>query len=437
MTDVTHNINYVEGKKHTKHRRRKWIIIGSIVLLLLIVRLVMPYFVLKYVNKTLSKSKTYPGHVRDIDLAIIRGAYVIKDIRIDKRDTVTGNVDSIPFFLSKAIDLSVEWKALFKGSIVGEIVVETPRVNFVKGKHKNEDVKQDTSDFQDVIRDLMPLTINRFEINNGHIHYLDKYSSPALDLSMKNIHALATNLSNVNDSNTVLPAGLKSSAEVYDGEFKLNVKFDAFKKQPTFDLNANVTNVNMVKLNDFFKAYGNFDVKKGNFGLYTEFAAKDGKFKGYVKPLLKDLDIVQWTKEEGNFGQILWETLIGGVAELFTNQQKDQLATKVPISGSFKDPNINMWNAISYVLRNAFVYALRPSIDNTINIGEVENVDTKQTLLQKVFGKDKDKSDEKKDKKADENKKEETSSDKREHRKEKREERKKEREERREQKKKE
>src|SRR4249919_1011031 len=106
MTDTTHNINYTEGKKHPKNRRRKWIIIGSIVLLLVIVRLVMPYFVLKYVNKTLAKSKTYPGHVQDIDIALFRGAYVINDIRIDKRDTITGNVDTIPFFLSKAIDLS-------------------------------------------------------------------------------------------------------------------------------------------------------------------------------------------------------------------------------------------------------------------------------------------------------------------------------------------
>lgn len=388
MVNTSQNINYTESDKPARKKRRRWIIVVSILLFLLILRLVLPFFVLKYVNNVLSESKSYPGHVEDIDLAIIRGAYVIKDIRINKRDTVTGKIDTIPFFVSDAVDLSVEWKALFKGKIVGEINVERPRLNFVKGKHKDEDVKQDTADFQDVIRDLMPLTINRFEINNGSIHYKDPYMKPAVDVSMKNIRVVATNLSNVNDSNKVLPAALRASGEAYDGTLNLNVKFDALQKTPTFDLNANVTGVNMVKLNDFFKAYGNFDVKQGTFGLYTEFAAKKAKFAGYVKPLIRDLDVVQWEKEEGSVGQILWESVVGTVAEVFENQPKDQLATKVPISGRFENPNVNLWNAISFVLRNAFVNALQPSVDNTITLGNVEAQQPEEkTFLQKVFGK--------------------------------------------------
>jgi hypothetical protein len=44
------------------------------------------------------------------------------------------------------------------------------------------------------------------------------------------------------------------------------------------------------------------------------------------------------------------------------------------------------------------VYALQPSVDNTINLGKVEEVETgKKTFLQKVFGKkDKDKDGDKK-----------------------------------------
>lgn len=405
MTDISRNLNYAEGLEKPRKRRRKWVIIISIILFLIVLRLVLPFFVLKYVNKTLKKSETYPGHVEDIDLAIIRGAYVIKDIRINKRDSVTGKVDTLPFFTASAVDLSVEWKALFKGKVVGEVIVSDPRVNFVKGRHKGEDEKKDTADFKDVIRDLMPLTINRFEINNGRIHYIDLYAKPALDVSINNLHVVATNLSNVNDSNKVLPAGLKASAEVYDGSLEMNMKFDALQKQPTFDLNTRVTGVNMVKLNDFFKTYGNFDVQKGTFGLYTEFAGKEGKFNGYVKPLIKDLDVVEWSKEEGDLGQKLWESVIGAVGEIFENQPREQLATKVPISGKFDNPDINLWNAISYVLRNAFVHALQPQIDQTIDIGDVEEVDTEKTFLQKVFGKDKkdkkndDKQGEPKDKK--------------------------------------
>lgn len=376
--------------KSTKHRKRKKlkIILLSLVVLLILFRLLLPYIVLKYVNKKLAHLEEYYGHVEAIDIALIRGAYVIKDIQLVKLGNEQGKKDTIPFFKSSAIDLSVQWKAIFKGRVVGEIYVENPVVNFVKGKHKGEDAKADTADFRQLIRDLMPLTVNHFEISNGQIHYIDPFSSPRVDLAMKALEVVATNLSNVNDSNKVLPARAIASADVYEGEFKLRVDFDALQKAPTFDMSAEIKNVNLVLLNDFLRAYGNFDTNKGNFGVYTEFAGKEGNFGGYVKPLIKDLDIVQWKKEEGNFKQILWETLIGSAAEVLQNQNKEQLGTKVDIHGKFEKPDINIWRAVSFVLRNAFVRALRPTIDNTINISKLKESKDK-TFLEKAFGGDK------------------------------------------------
>src|SRR5438045_2549969 len=96
-----------------------------------------------YVNKKLSELNEYYGYVRDIDIALFRGAYVIKDIKIEKIKNENQDSDSIPFFSSPVIDLSVEWRALFKGKIVGEMYVEDAVLNFVKGKHKGENVKAD------------------------------------------------------------------------------------------------------------------------------------------------------------------------------------------------------------------------------------------------------------------------------------------------------
>lgn len=59
-------------------------------------------------------------------------------------------------------------------------------------------------------------------------------------------------------------------------------------------MNAEVKQTELAEMNDMFKAYGGFDVNKGTFGMYTEVAAKDGKFAGYVKPLLKS-----WTSYRG------------------------------------------------------------------------------------------------------------------------------------------
>jgi branched-subunit amino acid transport protein AzlD len=111
-----------------KRRKKKWLIaILIIAVILLIARLILPYVVLQYVNKTLSELKEYEGHVEDIDIALIRGAYKIKEIRLDKKDSVTNKLDSIPFFRSTELDLSVQWSAIFKGAFVGEIYVTDQR----------------------------------------------------------------------------------------------------------------------------------------------------------------------------------------------------------------------------------------------------------------------------------------------------------------------
>ena len=63
-------------------KRRKWkIVLISIISILIIVRLILPYVVLKFVNKKLAGLKEYYGHVEDIDIALIRGAYKINNIK--------------------------------------------------------------------------------------------------------------------------------------------------------------------------------------------------------------------------------------------------------------------------------------------------------------------------------------------------------------------
>lgn len=362
-------------------KKRTRIIILLIVMLLIAFRIILPYIVLNYVNKKLATLSEYYGHVDDIDLALFRGAVVIKDINIVKVNKQRKK-NTIPFFTCPVIDSSVEWGALFKGRLVGEIYVDNPVLNFVKGTHKGEDVKADTSDFKRLISDMMPLTINHFEISRGQIHYMDKTSKPPLDVSIKDLEVIATNLSNVNDSAKLLPAHVDVSGHAYEGGFILKVNLDALNKLPTFDMNAELKNLNLALLTDFFKAYGNFDIKKGQMGLYMEFAAKQGGFGGYAKPLIKNMEVV---KGEGDLNEQVWEVIVAGAAKILENKQTDDVATKISINGRFDQPDMNTWKAISYLLRNAFVHALKPSIDNTINIEKLKEND-KKTLLEKIFG---------------------------------------------------
>lgn len=370
-------------------RRNKFLkIILITVCLLVIIRLILPFVVLHFANKNLSKMKGYYGHIKDIDLFLIRGAYKIDSIYLNKRDSVTQK--QTPFFYSENIELSIEWKAILRGSIVGELAFESPILLFTKDKVEPEGLRKDSTDFTELLDDFMPLRINRFEIKNGTLRYKDDGSKPPVDIEMTNMQILAQNLRNSYDSSSLLPARIKASASIYEGTIDFNMKLNPLADAPTFDMNTELANTNLVKLNDFFQAYAKVDVNKGTFGMYAEAAAKEGKFTGYVKPLIQDLDILGKEDRKDNILRKLWEGVAGTVAQVFKNQSKDQVATKIPFEGHIKNPDTNLWYAIMNILRNAFVHAIAPAIDNEINIASVDDPkNTKKTFLQKVFGKGK------------------------------------------------
>jgi hypothetical protein len=381
------------GRRYT--RRRKVLIIAlSMLLLIIAVRLALPYVVLHYANKTLDEMDGYRGHIEDIDLAIIRGAYKIDSIYLNRVDSIT--LDETPFLAASMVDLSIEWRALLKGSLVGEIIVDEPTIRFTRDKVEPKDVQKDSSDFRKVLKDFMPLDINRLEFKNGSIRYVDNTSKPRVDIQMTDVELLALNLRNSYDSAAVLPASLNATATIYDGRLDLKMKLNPLAEVPTFDLNAEWKKTNLIKLNEFFQAYAKVDVNKGTFGLYTEVAAKEGNFTGYVKPLVEDIDVLGTEDRKDNVLRKLWESIAGSVTEVFENQAKETVATKIPLKGRIENPKANIWFALVQILQNAFISALQPSIDQQINLATVDKEQReKEGFLEKVFSK-KDKRDDKK-----------------------------------------
>lgn len=375
-------------RKHRRGRRALTIVL-VVVALIVAVRLALPYIILNYANKSLAQMDGYKGRIKDIDLAIIRGAYKIDSIYINQVDTVTQK--ETPFVAASLIDLSIEWRALLEGALVGEVIVENPVVRFTKERVEPKEVQQDSSDFKQVLEDLMPLEINRLEFRNGRLQYVDNTSKPKVDISMTDVDVVALNLRNSYDSAAVLPASINAHATVYEGKLDMKMKLNPLAEVPTFDLNAEWKNTNLVKLNEFLQAYAKIDVNEGSFGLFTEVAAKEGTFTGYVKPLLEGIDVLGKEDKKDNILRKVWEGITGTVSEVLENQSEETFATKIPFRGEIEDPKANIFFAVMQILENAFINALQPSIDEQINLTTVDKEQTeKKGLLEKVFGGKKD-----------------------------------------------
>jgi hypothetical protein len=365
---------------------RGWKILLVVVLVLVLIRIVLPYILLDQANKRLKSLPDYYGHIDDLDLAILRGAYSVNRVYIDKVDTASDMRS--PFIAADAIDLSIEWRALLRGKIVGEIIMDRPMVRFTVDEVEPEEVAQDTFARRDLLDDFMPLKIERFEIRNGSFQFRDPTTSPQVFLAMENIQLRAENLTTVVNDTVLLPSYVTMDAAVYNGRFTLDMELDPLAEEPTFDMAVEVEGVDLSLFNEFFQAYGNFDIQRGTFGMFTELAAKNGRFLGYVKPVISDLQVLGPKDRDKPLGEQIWQGLIGLGGMLLTNPKEDQIATRVPLEGDLSDPNVRTWYAVIDLLRNAFIRALEPQLDHDISIDRVPlgHEDDDRGFFKRLFG---------------------------------------------------
>jgi Domain of Unknown Function (DUF748) len=341
-------------------RRLRWILaVGA---LLVLARALLPVALQRYVNHTLDAIPDYDGQIGDVDLSLWRGAYQIQDVSLVK---TTGRVP-VPLFSAPRVDLSVEWGQLGKGRLVGEIELTRPVINIVSGPTDEDDQARVDASWIERVKDLFPLRLNRVAVHQGTVHYLDFHSNPKVDVVLKDVEGAATNLTNQATPGVELPAGIHILAvPPGGGSFRLAGTLAPLAAQPTFSIDATLEGVGLPALNDFLRAYANVDAEGGTFSAYAELAAADGGFRGYVKPLMKDIQVAKWRDEE-SFARKLWEGIVQFTAKILENPDNERVATRIPLKGRFDEPQPDLWATIGGLLRNAFVQALLPGIEGSI-----------------------------------------------------------------------
>lgn len=346
--------------------------------LLLILRIVAPTFLLNYVLKTLNKIPEYRTQISDINLQLLQGGYEIKNIKVSK---IKQNIP-VPYFSSDSIYIVLQWDAILHGRLVGQIILQHPQLNFVIEQQKNKQQLTINGSWQNRVKELYPFRFNKVTINNGEIHLRSFTALKPFNIYLKNVQAVATNISNIIQKNAQLPATIISKGNTMDGgTFNLTMSFDPLAKQPTFDMDAELKRMNIIAANSLLKSFTNIEVKQGYFSLYLEAAAAKGKITGYAKPLLENLQITD-PNEKLPPPQKLYKTIVAGVAKILENRETKAVATKVTIAGNINNPDMSMWTLVINLLRNAFLQALLPRIDKTIEFNSI-NVNQQFNLYKK------------------------------------------------------
>lgn len=246
---------------------------------------------------------------------------------------------------------------------MGKITCDRPVFNILATEDLNQEPSKDS--WTRTVKALMPITINLFTVNQGRFAYHDFEKKPAHSWDIDNLHLVATNLANVQKKGDRLPSDVGlTGTSIGGGKLKINAKVNVLKETPDFDSGIQLTNIDLLSLNPMLEADVKFDIERGRLDLFSKLSVMDGEIKGYIKPFIMDLKVLNVKKDikKGGPLRVAKKAIVGLVAGIMKNHKTKKVATIVPLQGKIGDPKTSAWQTFLGVLRNAFVRALHESI---------------------------------------------------------------------------
>lgn len=214
-------------------------------------------------------------------------------------------------------------------------------------------------------RPAVEISVRDLDIVHSNFSFLDKTSNPNYKLFINDTELTIKNLSN---HQTQGPAELTLRGKFMgSGDTNIAGDFLASGQGPAFDLKLALLNTDLTSMNDLLRAFGRFDVAAGQLTVYSQVAIKNGNIDGYVKPMFANLKVYDYQKDKGT-GLLhqAKELAIGGASHLFKNHSTEQVATDVDLKGKLSSPNVDTWQALGQVVRNAFIEAIIPGFDRAL-----------------------------------------------------------------------
>jgi hypothetical protein len=204
--------------------------------------------------------------------------------------------------------------------------------------------------------------VDRLDIVKSNIGFVNKTTNPAYRVFIGDTRASLTNLSS-------LPTGETAVAEVSgkfmgSGPASLSFKLLPARPGPDFDMAVRIDEADLRTMNDLLRAHGKFDVVAGRFSLYTELHAKNRQIAGYVKPLFQDMQVYDPAQDRDKGAlRKAYEAVVGSVSKVLQNRPRDEIATKVDLSGRLDNPNASIIDTVVGLVQNAFFKAILPGFD--------------------------------------------------------------------------
>jgi hypothetical protein len=339
-----------------KNTRKKKIVLGSLVfvVVLLAIRMSLPWAIEWQINRTLKDHQTYAGRVESVSLSIIRPTLILHELHIHHKED-----PKILSALVHRIEIRTFWKSLFEEAwrlqtkVSGAEIVGEASALIEDEKEARAEEESEAFDWQ---RDLPAFLMESLIVYDAKIEMKYEYKTALQSFKVSGLFVSLKNLANWQHAER---ATLEFWAIVDPtGNLHGKLTFDLLSSPPVFDLALYTERLSLVSMNPIVEEIAKFDFEAGHINLYVELKSANGSYSGYVKPILRDVEIFsEEDVEEKGLGAV-WNVVAEFVKNLFENPSKEQVATEIPIRGEWDDPKIKLGTAIRRAITNAFIQAL-------------------------------------------------------------------------------
>jgi hypothetical protein len=209
------------------------------------------------------------------------------------------------------------------------------------------------------------LRADRVSVVQSRLGFVNRATAPAYRLFLADAEVHLTNFSNRLTEGTAVAK--VTGNFMGSGRTAVGASLRPETRGPDFALAASIEHTDLRALNELLRAYGTFDVVRGVFSLYTELRVRHRAVRGYIRPVLRDLDVYDPRQDqEKSFFQKLYEATVGGVGEVLEQLPGHEAAPKAEVAGALQNPQADTWQALVDLVRQAFFEAILPGFEREL-----------------------------------------------------------------------
>lgn len=342
---------------------RSLLALAAVVIVLVAARLALDPLASWRTRRVLSGIEGMRGTFSGVDVRVVDLSYAIRDLRIEK---VAAGGTALPFFEVERARFGLHWRQLLHGDVVARVELDAPKLNVLEqagdpGKARGQEADE-TPEVGRRLRDLAPFLLDRVQIRDGEILFVDATEGEKPRLWLHEIEATLENFATRPALSKGEPTVLAARGTLQrSGKVSVFATADPLAKALTFAGQARLDGLRLEELGELLGAKSGVTPDRGTLDMSLRFRAVEGDLSGGLRPILREAGT---RPAEPGLGAKLKSALADAALHVFSDDVpgRDAVATTIPLEGSVKDPQAQALPTILGILRNAFVRGLADSL---------------------------------------------------------------------------